>query len=569
MGAEIVMEGLPSAMESIVRLFSQVSGPSASSARRRRGRSRARADRPSPAPLHPQPQALAAWNASARLVWWITLLVLAGVFTLFLRNSLVRVVYALPLENGEGLCLGWSLRMVRGEALYPPLSASLPFVGCNYPPLFLWVASLFVSPESPSLLPMRAISFVSVFGMVLAIYGIARRAGAGRFGAAFGALMVFTVPYVNETAVLGRVDWLAAFLSLGGLWLVWPREKAVRPWIETARMAVGFVLFALAVLAKQTMIWAPVAWALWAALDWRKQWRRIAALVGVGLLIHGAVLVHYGGDYFRWVGTYSSGRYSRLLMWFGLQYLLAYHLFLVLPAVALGLWATAKRHAGSPRGTGGAAAGSRSLLFMTLAVATLWLLLMGRRGASFHYSIPFSAVLCAVTGWLTSQFLESAALRPRENAVAAIVFLLAIGVGLAQYRLSLLKWDHPHKSLLARQDRRVLRIIEALPGPILTEDLAYEVLTRKPAYLENPFMYSDLARRGIINPAPLLEDLAGGKVSCVCLASPVTRPNSVTRDRFTDEILRAVRTRYPYELPVGYQHLYFRTTAERDAAGAR
>ena len=186
------------------------------------------------------------------------------------------ITHPFELEHGEGIILRWSLMVAEGKSLYGPLSHNPPFVGCNYPPLFMLLTALPLKLTAASFLPGRLLGMIATVGIVLVIFGMIRRLGGDLLCAAFGALLYPLTLTVSALSMINRVDMLAVFLSTGGVYLLMPAggntENDRAPGkIFSMRQTAGLVFLALGTFTKQTAVFASSAYFIWLLLADRKQ----------------------------------------------------------------------------------------------------------------------------------------------------------------------------------------------------------------------------------------------------------------------------------------------------------
>jgi len=124
------------------------------------------------------------------------------------------------------------------------------------------------------------------------------------------------------------------------------------------------------------------------------------------------------------------------------------------------------------------------------------------------------------------------------------------------YNISLLR---PRVSLEAGREV-VSRLAEA-PGRVLCEDVGLIELAGKEAPIE-PFEFTQLARAGVVDSAPVVEDLRRGRFSLVvlrCDASEVRAGDPGVQwvfDRWLESMLAEIRSEYRLDRRTGPYWLY-------------
>jgi len=296
----------------------------------------------------------------------------------------LRFPYQLDAE--EGYVLWQAVRLASGERLYKTIHTP-PYLVENYPPLYPALWALFVRPGAPSLAAGRWISALSALAVALgagafillrdvredtvsrgsggaAVQGT--EAAAAREGEAapadtdrgnrlefhaFSALRIlqalliawccpilFLTSYeMLRWVAYTRVDLLSIALTVGGLTVfgLWGQREKNR-WGRAA----AIVLFALALLAKQTALAAPTACFLWLLIRerrgalWFALWMGLAALFPVGLLT-----ALTGGQYWLHTVTYNQNvmHWNELWQWW-LPHLWRLYHFPIAGAAVLCVW---------------------------------------------------------------------------------------------------------------------------------------------------------------------------------------------------------------------------------------
>ena len=294
--------------------------------------------------------------------------------------------YPYQLDAEEGYVLWQAVRLASGERLYKTIHTP-PYLVENYPPLYPALWALFVRPDAPSLAAGRWISALSALAVALGVGAFillrdvregtvspgsggaavqGTEAAAPREGEAPPAdtdrgnrleFYAFSALRISQALVIGwccpilfltsyemlrwvaytRVDFLSIALTVGGLTVfgLWGQREKSR-WGRAA----AIVLFALALLAKQTVLAAPAACFLWLLIRerrgalWFALWMGLAALLPVGLLT-----ALTGGQYWLHTVTYNQNvmHWNELWQWW-LPHLWRLYHFPIAGAAVLCVW---------------------------------------------------------------------------------------------------------------------------------------------------------------------------------------------------------------------------------------
>jgi hypothetical protein len=174
----------------------------------------------SPDPVSPAPTALGEraprWNAS-RAVRAVAALAGLAVIGTYLGVALARLGYPGHLEILEGNSLVEMHRILAGQQLYPPPSAS--YVPDGYPPLYFGVSAAAATVLGQSYLPLRLVSLVASLASFAILGRLVQRETSSRgAGVAAAGLLAATYFATDTWFDLGRVDSLFLALSVAGLY---------------------------------------------------------------------------------------------------------------------------------------------------------------------------------------------------------------------------------------------------------------------------------------------------------------------------------------------------------------
>lgn len=354
-----------------------------------------------------------------------------------------------------------------------------PLLVCPYTPLYPAFFGLLQRLFGPTPIPGRAVSFLASLLGALAVFRLARRLGAGRGAALFGAMAWLSSAPVMDWGTACTEDVLGVSLELSTLWA----GVCGRLW------ASGALLF-LSVLARPTAALCG-ALALPFALRRRGWAASLSALGGSALALGLLEAATHGG--------FSAHLREPSVMWGGRQ--LAILAAALRASPALGRWS-----AGRPPLFGlwwlvavsALAAGALGRLPRWLGVYMLAGLAVGvltslRLGASTDYFLHFVAA-CSVGAALGLTALREWAKRGWARWAVALLFVL-IGLwdaslwGGAYLRAFPPIWDGGARSALAEATEALKRV----RGGVVSVDPSLPISAGKESLVNEPWTFSIVA----------------------------------------------------------------------------
>ncbi|MCC6160448.1 MAG: glycosyltransferase family 39 protein [Deltaproteobacteria bacterium] len=441
-----------------------------------------------------------------------------GAATLSLVTLARLALWPYPLENFEGGCV-WAARLwTAGQPLYvEPHGPLLPIF--NYPPLYAGILRLADSAAHP-FLAGRLVSLAAVIAIAVLAAMLARRSANAR--AVWIAAAVFLI--VPETARLGalvRVDALASALSLAAL-VVGAVESPSR-----RRLALAALLGVAAWMTKQTAIAGPLALGLWWVVCERRRALVFGAMYAAGLGVAIAACEWASGVFLQNILGFSVTPFAwgRLAYYAGgyIRLDTAPHL-LALAGFALALAARTEDGRVAP-------------LAIYAAVTAASLVALGKEGSSHLYMFEFHAACAAGVAVGLDRARGGGASRGAMVAAAAFALLLIASIPSVS----------PTRNVPASDaaDRMLVEALRARPGPAILENSGYALVAGTDAPdLVNPYLAHKLFARGLFDERPWLERVRDRRYALIVLESPPSAPSVVTRERFSDEFLRAVAENY-------------------------
>jgi hypothetical protein len=389
----------------------------------------------------------------------------------FARQAVATLSSPWSRDYGEGCTLAMAQLLEERGNYFPDLT-DYPFLVANYPPVFVSLVALGQRVFGPSLFFPRLLAFHATLGLLAVLFATLRRM-LGAVAPAVAFTLLFVMPwFVTTWAALARVDTTAILLSLAGLSIVLRRGPGPEAWPALPLVHLAFerdrhffralaayavplgALFGLLAAATRGGAWRHlVTYTAAASYEWGRMgesYLQLAVVAG-GLLLLLAAGIALAPAAFR------DGEGRILLLYFGLNAVAfatiakagaAQNYFLEpwLATVLLGAWAL------------------RSLQERLPRLRTLWPAVLAGAAALANYSYPSLDRL-------------PQALRHPENA----------------------------EEFLA-----LTRLVHETPGPVLSENLAFLVLDRRPVLLE-PFGVQLIAERGLFRPDRLVRDCEAGR----------------------------------------------------------
>jgi hypothetical protein len=450
---------------------------------------------------------------------------LIGLFFLAVQ---LRLLNAEVLRDyGEGHTLWMSQQINNLAVAYKPLDG-LPYVIFPYPPLYLIVSKVVGLEGDNLLLGGRSVSLASTLGLaiilaVLVFYSISNsfprllRLAAGILGAA----LVLSTESVIGWASLMRVDMLGLMLMYGGLAVYILRGK------HESWQYFAVFLFVLAAFAKQTLLSAPFACAIFGLFVNAKTTIRVygfallLGLIGLSLcyfLTHGGFLKNilgYNLNPFSWNVVFAQ---------FSSHVRLNILLKILLSAAALiALWnKKSVRRTGMKRFF---ALKSNKLYERTIFIgslnavfAGLLAISIGKMGSIYNFFLAWDISLCLLAVLYVFRLLATWRTRRQKTGFypVAVVSLLILLFVPSRTIISMISKDFDGQ---LKEEARLVTLIRATPGPVLSDNMliiskAGRKIEAEPATLcfltlargwdENPYLHLfDSHYFGLIITTPL------------------------------------------------------------------
>lgn len=426
------------------------------------------------------------------------------------------ITFPYDLDNGEAFVLNQAVMIARGTSPWTPIDEE-PYLVSNFAPLYQTLLAVPVRFGQLSFAWGRSLSALATFASALLVLLIVRRLHGAGVAPAVAALLFLSSKFVYDWTALHRTDALALALSLGGLYAV----------VRGARLPWAGLLFALALLTRQTSVFAPAAAFTWLALRGRggDALRLASVAFGVPVFAYAALGALTGGEFLRHAFLYNVQPWSLALMRTFLEHWVWYHPAFLAIGLLFAAWRISEPKAELPA------------VYLAFGAASFFL--GGRLGAASNYMFDLVAALAIVAGGVAAWALQAPASAGR---VARWLLFANLSVQALVSHLAFRSYDvvpTPDADDVQRA-REVGALVAGVDGELLAEDAGWLLLNGRPVTFE-PYMMSRLADEGAWDPAPILRKIAGREYAMVLLNFDVQEERSV---RFHPGISDAIRANY-------------------------
>ena len=510
---------------------------------------------PEPPPVPPPRR---PWGASVvSMVCLILLGWTALAYSPLARYPMARMASAMAapwvqLDNEEGALLWQTMELAEGRSIYRTLERE-PFVVGTYPPLFMAMAAPFVDRDAPSLLSGRAISTWSAMIITLGIAVTLLLRRRNLLIAWVAALLFFCTLEVNNWSGYFRVDMLAVALSAGGVMLA----SAAKRFSTPVRIVVG-TMFVLAFFTKQTQLAAPMAIVLW--LLAREGWRggvRFGLGFGAAVaLVLAALSVLTHGQFLLNTVSYNVNTYHPRDVWaIWLPHIWRFYPGLVTAGVTL-LGASLVLRNWPPPEAGNETnppplSWRGSPLPWYMLTSLMQVVAIGKEGSAENYLLEPLAAWALGTGDLLAAMLRAQAVTPasahRRRLIFARAMALFVCAALAAQAVHMNRrkdWAFSRGEITIDQAAvwsSVAQQVRGERGETWCELAMFNLLANRSPLLQ-PFIMSELARQGVWDQKPFLNDLVRGRFALIVTAFDVASPDPT--NVYTPEMLQAMRLNY-------------------------
>lgn len=444
---------------------------------------------------------------------WSALLVIAGLFAVIAVGHWAEALWSgRPVLYGEGAVANAAILLREGN----PYLDETGTVAANYPPLYLWLASLGDPFRSG-----RLVTMTSAIAIALIVWWRAR--GAGNVPRAALALTWLALTPVAIWGAAVKPDLFAIALTIGGVAAL---DHACRPALgsraRAARFAVlGGALLAAAVWAKPTAL-LPAAAVMAYVLAFAAPVCVRAALGGLAVgalaLAHAATLGI--GDVWRHVVIWNA------LPWSAEQVLLLLVLGLAAIGIPVALAARVSGFSGLALAYGAGAAGV--------------VLLGGREGATINYLLDLTAATVYAIATVAPRLSVSIGFPVAVAAQIVLGFAVLAPFGLIPGR------DGGTGAWRSAEPGPVSVALH-VEGTYIADDSGPLVRWGIEPVIDDLFLWSRLTAAGLVDPQPVLDRVRAGEIDAILSEVELERIGEARpfeRARWHPDLVAAILARY-------------------------
>lgn len=464
--------------------------------------------------------------------------VLLAYLFVYLRYAVALIQFPFDYDQGEGFELNDTLLFSRGEWPYRS-NEVYPYYSSNYPPLYHLVLVPFMWVFGPAYWYGRLFSFLATLVTAALIGAAVHREGRVPWIAAAAGLLYLSSNYVYHVGPLFRQHISMVMLETAAIYLLWPlkheNDPDADPKAERWRLIWVLVLLMAAGYTKQlAYITAIVAFLFILTKGWKRAFISGAIFGAVGVAFFLLIDVGTGGEW--WLNTivanvnpFVPGQMQELFaQWFGL------HLVVTLLAGAWVLydgWRSRRVSLYSLWFIGAVANstlagkwGAGESYFMTAIAASL--ILAGLALSELHNRATSddgpqpafrAAMLLAIPLLLLWQTSLTVHMPTQGRLFGPVAQVLGLPTDQPYYdSQGYTQLGRPPNSIDVAQGYKILSYVQAVDGPVMTEEAAFSLLAGK-AQVGNPTQLLNLDRSGLLNYAPLVADIEARRFDLIIL----------------------------------------------------
>lgn len=476
----------------------------------------------------------------AKVLWVGVALALGLLVAAWAVRSWLVVSFPFQVEYGEGPVLDWMLTLRAGTWPYKPIQPA-PWTFSVYTPGYL-LASAVVTPIARAIGASvwaggRLVSLLSALGLAGLAVGLVNTRVASRWAGWLAAALWLASPYLTRWATFYRPDLFALLWGAAGIWLV------IRAKGRVSVLVLAAVAFVAGFYTKQSFFAAPCAAVLY--LLWRDR-RSAMVLAGTGAVL-GAVVAAA-----LWFLT-DGAAYQSLVIGnanpFDLDALFDFETaFLRTAPIILLLAVLAVRR-------------RLDVVGVWFVLALLVTVSAGKAGAWENYFLEplFAGVVLA-----SREIVQRTSAKDIVALSMPALVLLQLVLYLPGFERLGPFAERRWLAARAAEEAALADAVAQVPDPVLSEHMGVLAQAGRPVWLHS-FVYTQLQRQGVFDPAPLVESIREHEYPLV-VERAGARVDRLDLDRWSQTVLNAIESAYAVEGEAG-RWLLMRPFSLRRAGG--
>lgn len=484
------------------------------------------------------------FNTIITVLTWMCIIILSVGTMAAVAFQVEAISFRYPLDYGEGPLLNQAVQMSAGNPIYLADISQGPYTIANYPPIYVGAMAIFENFFGPAFWYGRLISSLSVIGSSILVILMAYSYSKDWKIALIPGLLLINIPYVVSWSTLARIDHLALFFALLGLFFILKAGKSGNNF--SSSFILGSIFLVAAIYTRQSYaLAAPLAGFLYLTyINWKKGLILAGVVGGLSLILFFLInLVTRGGFYFNIV-TANINPFGFERMTDNFRNFFS-HIPVIFILASLGMVLTFNQIDSWPLVIGFTLGG----FFSALTI--------GKIGSNVNYFLELAAGMCLLIGCGLTIL--------KRNANKGLPFILICT------SLILLSWQGismlnivQDESRAGMDDRKQAyedfeRMEDMVKGnlekPILADEYMGMVVIAGQSLHLQPFEITQLVNAGIFDQNILIEEIEAEDFSLILLQES-SWWEYVLQERWTPEMLDAIRSHYRLAAQFEYTNVY-------------
>ena len=441
----------------------------------------------------------------------------------------IRSDFSSDDADPEVLYQAW--RMAQGQEIYRDINTP-PFAFAAYPPLYFVISALILKFTGLSFLPGRLVSFIAVIFIFWAMVRLSRIWKRSGWIGLYSAFILLLIPAFLYNSVRCHPQLLAVAFS------IWAFVFFIQNrWQYTIILSPILTLFAI--YTKQTQIALPLAMILYLIVRNRKLlWPYVSVLTIGGLIPFLLMQKNSDGYFYSSIITYAGNLSYNVL---DIAPVFIHHAGPVFIFAGIALLLLVKRFRNRKW---------EEIDYYLLVVFIFTLISLGRIGAHGQYVVELLVVILIYL----IRVLTSHGLFGKTRWIYVQILILFIYTP-----LFIFFEEGLHSRAANRSYHEIYSQLEAASGPILSQQGSFPLFVRGEIYIQL-FHFTGLFRAGAWDQKYLLDEIEKQTFSYVITEFPISESAGGYDgwERFTPEVLEALRTDYKFMRKIDPYYIYQR-----------